>query len=739
MHLLIWSSRLTSIHCFFCFQTQLTGVLLVTIFAMGAGNKQQKQCPWTCTCVPKNNGVVCKGQYWSSIPTVPINTSYLEMHGARVTELHARVLYDANGANLTKIVFSQMNLMNIEKDAFWGLRQLRSLSLNICPLEHLDNGTLSNLPSLTLLRLTGTKLTTIPKAICQIANLSTIDLHGGHIKTARFDACFETLHNLSLVSLTQNPLNKVTKEDFFSLRFAPVKSIGLTGCKLKTLEADVFRYLPRLTDINIGDNHFTQLNPNLFSSHKTLKALQLQGNRFTAIPSQALSKTTWLKDINLGHNKIQKLYFPPVFLKMINLRSVELTGNKLGTLRNATFENLSNCSRLTTLVLSRCNIKSIEAAAFSPLRHMQRLVLDFNPLSASALETGLYGLRGASNLQELSILLLNLASLTNTTFRHLSGLPITSLKAQRILDKTLPTGVFQYFPHLEQLDLMGSATIEIEADVFSPLKTLTFLQLGNNKLVDMPLANKVGLTTVETLYVSSNPLRSLSKNNCRGYFGLVTFDASNCAIVHITEKTFQDMQRLQTLHLDNNKIAYIHAEAFYGLQNLRILTMKSNRLQLTEATAGMLSGLSNLLFLNFRENPNTAMNATLVSKLLSNLTSLTRLDMSSTRLSELPVGTFDHMTQLTQLALSANSISYWNPRVFRNLTRLEMVSIRDNKITLINRTSLVYVTSLRVLDVSGNPFSCTCDLLWFRRWIYSSSVFVDHLGPGNTRRSSGAW
>ena len=640
------------------------------------------------------------------------------------------MFYNAHGQWLTKVTLSGTPVATIDKEAFLGLNILNSLSIDDTKIEDLPDGSFTDLSQLTMLRLAGHKLKKIPtSSICQLKVIQKLILMNGDITSASFANCFENLTDLAIVSLSGNPLSKISKDDFYAFRTANIKELQLANCKLEILEAEVFAHLPNLTTLDLGNNRLNQLDPDIFSLQLSLKLLYLHGNRFTKIPSSFLANIPRLQEFNLGENKFQTLEFGPEFLNLPYLRMLDLGGNnKLGIIHNDTFFNLRN-SRITQLTLSKCKLLTIEASAFLPLTHLQELVLSSNPLTAEALETAFYGLSNATSLRKLTIMGTNLPNMSSTTFQYLSRTSITDLQAQQIKVANLLSNVFCHLPKLQRLRLKGSDIKEVSDNAFASLSNLSSLELDHNKLVDLPKAYKVGLMTLKTLGVTGNPIKALTSTNCMGYFGLKTLYASNCAISHITKKAFQDMVMLEILILSLNKISFIQPDAFFALSNLKILRLNRNQLVLTENQTGAFGNLRMLKKLDLESNVKLAGNVTRLKILLSNLTNLRNVELGGTGLGELPKGLFGNLTKITTLELSSNHISSWNPNVFKHLDQLEILSFRNNSITLINRTSLIYLKSLKHLDASGNPFSCTCDLVWFRNWIFSSSIYVDQLGP----------
>ena len=710
---------------------QIGCVVILSFITSSYGSRLQSQCPWTCFCSTGDNitTVKCKDKYWTTVPPLPINTSVLTILKANIKHLPSQVFYKAHGQRLTKVTLSGTPVVTVDKEAFWGLTSLYSLTITDSKIDDLPDESFTDLSRLTKLRLAGHKLKKIPtSSICQLKTIKELILMDGDITSARFPNCFENLTNLLILSLSGNPLSKISKEDFHALRAANVQRLQLSNCKLETLDPEVFAFLPNLTTLDLGTNHLNQLDPQIFSLQFNLKQLYIHGNDFTTIPSSSLVNTPRLQDFNLGENKFKTLEFGSEFLNLRYLRMLDVGGNKLGIIHNDTFVNLTN-SRITQLILSNCKLNSIEAEAFAPLKHLEQLTLSFNTLSAEAFEKAFYGLRNKTSLYKLTIMSTNLRNLTSTTFQYLSRTSITDLEAQRMIVSNLQGHVFSHLPQLQKLNLKGSSIEKVSDDAFASLSNLSYLELNNNKLTDLPKAYKVGLKKLETLDISGNPIKALTSTNCMGYFGLRTFYASNCAIQHITKNAFQDMKMLEKLVLYWNKISFIQPDAFFAASNLKIIRLNRNILTLSERQTPAFGNLGMLEWLDLSNNANLAWNVTLLKMLLSNLTNLRKIELDGTGLHELPSGLFGNLTKITTLELSNNHISSWHADLFKNLDKLELLTIRNNSITLINRTSLIYLKSLKHLDASGNPFSCTCDLIWFRDWIFSSNVYVDQLGP----------
>jgi hypothetical protein len=84
---------------------------------------------------------------------------------------------------------------------------------------------------------------------------------------------------------------------------------------------------------------------------------------------------------------------------------------------------------------------------------------------------------------------------------------------------------------------------------------------------------------------------------------------------------------------------------------------------------------------------------------------------------------FSHFTHLEELCLGKNGFISVPDGAFNDIKNLTTPDLCDNQISLVteNTFSVEMRERLQYLDLSGNPFLCSCDLLWFRDWLLSAS------------------
>eukprot|EP00057_Strongylocentrotus_purpuratus_P016046 XP_011670520.1 PREDICTED: toll-like receptor 7 [Strongylocentrotus purpuratus] len=71
---------------------------------------------------------------------------------------------------------------------------------------------------------------------------------------------------------------------------------------------------------------------------------------------------------------------------------------------------------------------------------------------------------------------------------------------------------------------------------------------------------------------------------------------------------------------------------------------------------------------------------------------------------------------LRTLKLNHNFITVIEKRLFSRTPSLQELLLHDNQISTIDPFTLI-PTSLNVLVIANNPFTCTCQLAWFREWL----------------------
>ncbi|XP_053710375.1 SLIT and NTRK-like protein 1 [Synchiropus splendidus] len=164
------------------------------------------------------------------------------------------------------------------------------------------------------------------------------------------------------------------------------------------------------------------------------------------------------------------------------------------------------------------------------------------------------------------------------------------------------------------------------------------------------------------LNMRNNNIHAIKKNQLVGYASLNLLDLGGNNIKMIDNSTFQNQSELRWLYMDKNYLDTLIAEMFVGLVNVEYLSLEYNDIQLI--VAGAFSPMPNLrvLFLN------------------NNL------------LKALPVDAFLGIS-LSKISLHNNYFPY-----------LPVAGVLDQ------------LNSIIQIDLHGNPWDCSCNIVPFKQW-----------------------
>ncbi|KPP59004.1 SLIT and NTRK-like protein 1-like [Scleropages formosus] len=164
------------------------------------------------------------------------------------------------------------------------------------------------------------------------------------------------------------------------------------------------------------------------------------------------------------------------------------------------------------------------------------------------------------------------------------------------------------------------------------------------------------------LNLRDNNIHSVKKSYFRDYQTLILLDLGGNNIRTIENCTFQNLSALRWLYMDKNYLDTLGVEMFVGLQNLEYLSLEYNDIQMV--MAGTFNPMPNLrvLFLN------------------NNL------------LKSLPVDAFNGVS-LSRISLHNNYFTF-----------LPVAGVLDQ------------LTSIIQIDLHGNPWECSCNIVPFKQW-----------------------
>ena len=582
-------------------------------------------------------------------------------------------------------------LMDIQEGAFHRLVFLESLILAKNKLSCLPNNMLAGNKRLKIISVSSNNLTSLP--VHAFASLKTLDkllLAKNPLWHLNFSGFVFT--NISRLDLISTNISSVQMDDFLALKETSIYYFDLSLNNITNLPDGVFQHLKYVTLMDLSLNSVHTLSFNAFVGMESLEILVAKHINVHLIKgfSDNVTNTSVdvppLRNITFAFNHIRVLG-PNVFVGLDKLAYLDLRYCMIKSLENDTFSGLVS---LRTLDLSWNDINFVTAGTFSNLQSLHTLLLPYNKFKV--FDPFLF--------RDLKV-----------TYLDLSGNPIQDIKTNDWNSS-----------HVKTLDLSGISIGSLQGAPFRGLKGLQSLILSSSSIRQLTPSSFEGLTSLIELDLSKLGVLQDFNKPFTNLNGLLSLDFSYNYVTHLTT-TFRGLISLQELKLRHSNLVaislYNDGSAFSYTPNLTDLSLKGNQLE------GMF--------------PET----------LGGLTRLITLDMSDCRMASLNPAIFRDLISLRQLFLEHNSIALISPDHLRSLHSLSGFKLQNNKLQGVldkdlfrNNRNLSYVSlsnngltgiaqntylPMKLLDLYGNPLTCTCDLLWFRQYLKTSNLTVNNL------------
>jgi len=278
----------------------------------------------------------------------------------------------------------------------------------------------------TALSLRANKITSIPKELCQLKNLTTLSLSANQLTSIPKELC--QLKNLTTLSLSANQLTSIPKE---LGRLTNLTRLHVRANQLTSIPKELGR-LTNLKWLYLEGNQLTSV-PKELSNLVNLEELSLQSNQLTSVPKE-LGQLKNLKWLYLNSNQLISL--PKELDHLKNLTTLLLDENQLTSVP----KELGQLEKLTTLHLGENQLTSIPKE-LGQLENLAGLYLGENQLTSVPKELGrLKNLRTLSlDSNQLTSVPKELGRLTNLKWFYLSSNLLTSVPEELGQLKNLTT------------------------------------------------------------------------------------------------------------------------------------------------------------------------------------------------------------------------------------------------------------------------------------------------------------
>lgn len=361
------------------------------------------------------------------------------------------------------------------------------------------------------------------------------------------------------------------------------------------------------------------------------------------------------------------------------------------------------------------------------------------------------------NVKVLDLSYNKISEIESRSFYGLENVRYLSLRHNKITNNYIPLGALCDTPNLEYLDLG-----DLELDVFpshifkcqNVTSKVKAIDVGNNKIRDVPKDSLKTLLSLESLNLGSNFIGKLHKNSFTGASNLKGLNASDNALYDLFPDFCATLPNLRTLYLRKNEFTDFNFDELKDCLRMKSLDISKNNITLFTGNVSYLNGLekmdisdnkleslnltfnnlSSLVYLNvsfnqlqrlndkelaglgglqeFHAHHNIIHDSDNFPKLFEDLGSLRHLDLQYNTLTHIQEESFVKLKNLTHLYLNDNELSTLHNKSFSGLISLQYLYLDNNRLTVLPPAFLRPLVSLLYLSLANNHISSLAVDFW---------------------------
>ena len=690
----------------------LAFLLLLTPIATLSFTKYETpdQCTWSADNNETSSGRVSVSCRIRTLDGEGTNLSALQVEGTtRLRVQCSQVLlfesslqpYTFQRLNqLEELTIEHCKILQLPPDSFYGLRDLKRLSINTHNAEwgssksmELAPSSLHGLKELQILDLSDNNIRSLPEdTFCYLENLQSLNLTRNRIRDADMLG-YTTRRNIYEVTSTLPRTECGGGLD--------IRSLDVSWNQLQILPADSgITHLRHLQLLYLQHNELAEVHGDALSGLNSLRILNMSYNKLESLPGGLFASSKELREIHLQHNSVYEMA-RGLFRRLEQLLVLDLSDNQLSSshIDDGTFVGLI---RLIVLNLSHNALTRIGAHTFKDLFFLQ--ILDLKNNSIGYIEDNAF----------LPLYNLHTLNLAENRLHHINAL--------------LFNGLFV----LSKLTLSNNLIVNIDSQAFRNCSDLKELDLSANALPHVPEALKE-LSFLKTLDLGENQISDFQNGSFKNLQQLTGLRLIDNNIGNLTRGMFWDLTSLQVLNLAKNKVQQIERGTFEHNTQLEAIRLDANFL--TDVN-GVFNTLSSLQWLNLSDNHLVWFDYAFVPfnlkwldihgnfverlenyfKIQTGL-NIKTMDASHNRITEISAMSVPNSVEL--LFINNNMISLVQTNTFlekRELVRVDMYANELAKLDL-NALRLFPIPQNKTIPefyIGGNPFRCDCSMEWLQ-------------------------
>ncbi|XP_061768992.1 toll-like receptor 3 isoform X3 [Nerophis ophidion] len=524
----------------------------------------------------------------SNLTGFHLSGNRLKLKGEAFSGLQSLKVLDVSKNNLNSARLGSKTQMPDLEELSLGFNLFTTLAKN-------DFALFSRSKSLHLLNLASTAIKTVePGSFKPLSQLQTLIMDGSNMGTTVISKLCWELSQVSIKALSLQKMKLITLNNatFKGLQQTNLTFLDLSGNGMGKIEDGSFQWTGKLETLILSDNNLKHLTKSTFRGLKSLKKLFLmkalvKGHTSATpiIDDFSFQPLSALESLCLQRTSIREIT-PNTFTGLTSLKELDMSWSNyvsLKTISNQTLASL-NGSPLLKLNLTAVAIAQIQHGAFSHLKNLTSLALDFNFIKQTL--TG-KEFEGLDRLRELNMSFNHqTVNLTSKSFVSVPGLEVLTLgKSLVVTALNLDPSPFKPLSELTYLDLSNNNIANVRANLLEGLVNLKVLKLEHNNLARLwkdanlggPVLFLKGLENLVSLWMNSNGFDEIPTDALSGLNNLQELRLSNNLLNNPKYSVFDSLNSLKVLHLQKNLITAVRPEVFRTpLSNLSLLVMDRN-------------------------------------------------------------------------------------------------------------------------------------------------------------------
>ncbi|XP_075688651.1 toll-like receptor 9 [Rhinoderma darwinii] len=524
------------------------------------------------------------------------------------------------------------------------------------------------------------------------------------------------------------------------------------------LEPGVFDCIRNLSSLNLKGNSILTINSAIFQGMDNLRSLALSDNHLDLEKETFFSKLPNVEFLDLSYNfdpllLRARLIINPSMAAMSALRRISLAGYFFNILDYEGIEPLLSLPNIHEVNLKTNFILEANLSMFLYHKKLCYVVLAENLISFHAI-----GERDERRTQFTAPVR------TRHRMPDASWVGAASDDEATDSDEAEDSGGPEYsqcYMYNRSVDLSFNNLMSLHPDSFLGMEEVECLNMSYNFINQR-------LNGTEFLHLKSLRHLDLSYNRFDLYYYLALSELPNLKVLNLASNNYQFMMDgvYHSLNFLENLPALIQLNLNSNLIGLRMnqelknpslerLFFRMNRLHnmwLTgkDAYNTIFTNLTRLKLLDISYNDLKVIPVKALKYLpdsleylilshnqlysfhwenIVHLGNLTHLDLGFNFLTSLTSNITGSGSKLSFLNLKHNKISSLNKEFFSAYPELQNLFLDYNRIQTIDRDSFppTLLRTLSHLDVSSNPFDCTCHTSWFIQFLMATNITVENL------------